>query len=174
MTVYRYVDEQPVDEKARTVFQGPSAVEKSPAGTEKPSVQKQAKGNGTVVQTGKEKEGLAEGALHEFRILPEPPYTADQPIPVDAAIPMGTFYRIQLGVYSRVLEPGTFGGLWPVSAETLPERELVKYFAGRFSRYEDARAALPEVRAAGYRDAFIVAWYNGRVIAFEKARKLEK
>jgi len=126
------------------------------------------------VQAGKAKERPTAGVLREFKILPGPPYTVDQPIPVDAAIPMGTFYRIQLGVYSRVQEPGTFGGLWPVSAETLPERELVKYYAGRFSRYEDARAALPEVRAAGYRDAFIVAWYNGRVIAFEKARKLEK
>lgn len=174
MTVYRYVDEQPVDEKARTAFKGPAAGKENAADTEKPSAQEQEKGNVTDVQAGKAKERPTAGVLREFRILPEPPYTVDQPIPVDAAIPSGTFYRIQLGVYSRVLEPGTFGGLWPVSAETLPERELVKYFAGRFSRYEDARAALPEIRAAGYRDAFVVAWYNGRVIAFEKARKLEK
>jgi hypothetical protein len=55
----------------------------------------------------------------------------------------------------------------------MKERGLVKYYAGKFSRYEDASSAIPRVHSQGYEDAFIVAWYNGIPVSTQKAKQLE-
>jgi tetratricopeptide (TPR) repeat protein len=96
------------------------------------------------------------------------------PTSESVAVPRATIYRIQLGVYSRKVDKDVFGGLQPVVEERLPERNLYKYYYGGFSRYEEVRDALPRARAAGFPDAFIVAWYNGNIMSVDKARKLEK
>jgi hypothetical protein len=67
-----------------------------------------------------------------------------------------------------------FGGLSPITTEYIPERELTRYFAGKFSRMEDAKAALVRVRALGYPDAFIIGYYDGVRVSFSKLRALEK
>jgi tetratricopeptide (TPR) repeat protein len=108
-----------------------------------------------------------------FEILGQSPYSADNPIPMDVALPSGTFYRIQLGAFGMELEPDAFGGLTPITGEHIKDRGLVKYYAGNFSRYEDASTAIPRVHSIGYEDAFIVAWYNGTPLPTQKAKQLE-
>jgi len=49
----------------------------------------------------------------------------------------------------------------------------VKYYAGKFSRYEDASSAIPRIHSMGYEDAFIVSWYNGNPVSTQKAKQLE-
>ncbi len=92
---------------------------------------------------------------------------------MDVAVPKGTFYRIQLGAFGSMVDPGTFGGLSPVTGERLKDRGLIKYYAGKFSRYEDASVALPRIQSQGYEDAFIVAWYQGIQVSTQKAKQLE-
>jgi N-acetylmuramoyl-L-alanine amidase len=92
---------------------------------------------------------------------------------MDVALPGGTFYRIQLGAFGSALEPGAFGGITPVTGEHVSDKRLVKYYAGKFSRYEDASTALPRIQSLGYEDAFIVAWYNGIQVSTQKAKQLE-
>jgi len=111
--------------------------------------------------------------LNRFDILDHPPYTAEHPVPMDVALPRGTFYRIQLGAFGSTLEPGAFGGITPVTGEYVSGKRLVKYYAGKFSRYEDASAALPRIQSLGYEDVFIVAWYNGIQVTTQKAKQLE-
>jgi tetratricopeptide (TPR) repeat protein len=111
--------------------------------------------------------------IMRFDILSQPPYSAVNPIPMDVAVPPGTFYRIQLGVFADALDPGTYGGISPITGEYLKDRGLVKYYAGKFSRYEDASSALPRIHSQGYEDAFIVAWYNGTQVSTQKAKQLE-
>jgi hypothetical protein len=108
-----------------------------------------------------------------FEILGQSPYSADNPIPMDVALPSGTLYRIQLGAFGMELEPDAFGGLTPITGEHIKDRGLVKYYAGNFSRYEDASTAIPRVHSIGYEDAFIVAWYNGTPLPTQKAKQLE-
>ncbi len=90
------------------------------------------------------------------------------------AIPRGTVYKIQLGVFSKRVDENVFGGLKPITEERLEDRNLYRYFFGDFTRYEEVRDALPVARAAGFADAFIVASYNGNIMSVEKAKKLEK
>ncbi len=71
------------------------------------------------------------------------------------------------------MSPGAFGGISPVTGERLKDKGLIKYYAGKFSRYEDASEALPRIQTLGYEDAFIVAWYNGIQLTTQKAKQLE-
>jgi N-acetylmuramoyl-L-alanine amidase len=92
---------------------------------------------------------------------------------MDVALPKGTFYRIQIGAVGSEAEPGAFGGISPVTGEHLKDKGLFKYYAGKFSRYDDASAALPRIQTQGFEDAFIVAWYNGIQVSTQKAKQLE-
>ncbi|MCP4311410.1 MAG: hypothetical protein GY790_09125 [Bacteroidetes bacterium] len=111
--------------------------------------------------------------INRFDILGSSPYTKSNPIPADVALPDGVFYRIQLGAYGKPVDPGTFLGISPITAETLEERALIKYYAGKFTKYEDASTALSKIRSLGYEDAFISSWYNGSPVSSQKAKQLE-
>lgn len=111
--------------------------------------------------------------VNRFDILAQSPYSASNPIPVDVKIPRGTFYRIQLGAFGSVVDPAEFGGISPITAERLKERGVIKYYAGKFTRYQDASVVLPRIQSLGYEDAFIVAWYNGIQLSTQKAKQLE-
>ncbi len=112
--------------------------------------------------------------IKRFMILDASPYTVENPIPIDPKLPNGSFYRIQLGAFSQAVAPDAFGGISPITGETLPDRNLTKYYAGKFSKYIDAVASLSEVRSAGFDKAFIVSWFNGTKMSKDKVRKLEK
>ena len=111
--------------------------------------------------------------INRFDILVHSPYSSANPIPMDLPLPSGTYYRVQLGAFGAAVEPNTFGGMSPITGERLKERRLIKYYAGKFSRYKDASQALPRIRSKGYEDAFIVAWYNGTPVSTQKAKQLE-
>lgn len=110
---------------------------------------------------------------NRFDILAHSPYSDSHPIPIDMSLPPGVYYRIQIGVFGQPVEPGHFMGISPITGETLKERGLYKYYAGKFSVYQDASDALSRVRAQGYEDAFIVAWYNGDPVSTQRAKQLE-
>lgn len=112
-------------------------------------------------------------AINRFDILQQSPYSSGHPIPIDVTLPRGTFYRIQLGAFGAGVDPNTFGGISPVTGERIAARGLIKYYAGKFSRYDDASTALSQIRTNGYEDAFIVAWYNGNPVSTQKAKQLE-
>ncbi|MEN8229705.1 MAG: hypothetical protein ABFS38_16205 [Bacteroidota bacterium] len=111
--------------------------------------------------------------INKFDILEQSIYSRENPIPMDVTLPGGAFYKIQLGVFGSAVEPNEFGGISPVTGERIVERGLIKYFAGKFSLYEDASTALSLIRSMGYEDAFIVAWYDGSLISTQKAKQLE-
>ena len=108
----------------------------------------------------------------EFAILPAPPYSAARPIPVDDALPDGVVYKIQLGAFSKPVVANTFKGMTPLSGET-SATGITKYYVGLFRKFAAADEALRKVRDYGFKDAFIVAFYNRRTITQERARQLE-
>ena len=108
----------------------------------------------------------------QFAILYQSPYTSANPIPLDKPLPDGVVYKIQLGAFVQPLPANTFRGLTPVSGERL-ENGIIKYYAGLFGLYSDADDALLKVRQYGYKDAFIVAFFNRQSISPERAKQLE-
>jgi hypothetical protein len=170
MIVYKYSAADSISEKAKTSLKVPDESEKGEIREDgKAGVKASVTASGPAGDVGRITDELI-----EFSILDASPYSAENPVPADIKIPAGTFYRIQLGVFSRQVEPETFNGFYPITLETIPGRNLYKYYAGTFRKYQDARQALSSIKTGGYPDAFIVAWYDGSVISNERAQKLEK
>jgi cell division septation protein DedD len=107
-----------------------------------------------------------------FAILTQSPYSAANPIPLDEPLPDGVAYKIQLGAFSKPLPANAFKGLTPLSGEKLANG-VVKYYAGLFRRFANADDALRKVRQHGFKDAYIVAFYNRKTIQVERAKQLE-
>ena len=110
----------------------------------------------------------------DFKIYNQSPYSAAQTFEYDFPLPAGVFYRIQLAVYKNRLAPDHFKGLSPITTEKIPDKNLIRFFVGKFYRLEDARSALVKVRAYGHKDAFIIGYYNGTKGTFNKLQELEK
>jgi len=114
-----------------------------------------------------------EGTGSSFAIYSKSPYSSQHPFPANINLPSGVAYRIQLGVFSQPQEWDAFGGIYPVSTEPLQSKGLTKYYAGIFKTWEEAQQALLKVRNYGFKDAFIVAYYEAKKISANRARDLE-
>lgn len=110
----------------------------------------------------------------EFQVVEVSPYGPSNPIPVDDALPQGVLYRIQLGAFSNPVSIQSFKGMTPISAEKVSGGKVTKYYVGKFLSLGNAEKALPSVKGLGFKDAFIVAWHNGRSVALSRAQTLEK
>ncbi|RPH33897.1 MAG: hypothetical protein EHM93_02705 [Bacteroidales bacterium] len=108
-----------------------------------------------------------------FQVVDKTPYDAQNPIPVNEPLPAGVTYKIQLGAFSKPLEMGAFKGMIPVSIERASGAKVSKYFIGRFRKFSEAEKSLTVVRAKGFKDAFIVAWLDGKSIPVSRAQTME-
>lgn len=112
--------------------------------------------------------------IYEFKIMSVSPYASANQIPLNQPLPEGLIYRIQMGSFSKSIEPERFKGIVPISGETVQNGAITKYYAGLFSKNADAEKALNKIREIGFKDAFIIAFYNGHTIPSNRARELEK
>jgi len=108
-----------------------------------------------------------------FQIVDKTPYDAENPIPVNEQLPYGVVYKIQLGAYSKPLDISAFKGMIPVSIERIEGAKVSKYFIGRFDKFSEAEKALTTIKSKGFKDAFIVAWYNGKPVPTSRAQSME-
>jgi hypothetical protein len=111
---------------------------------------------------------------NNFSILSRPAYSSVHPFENDFQMPPGVFYRIQLAVYSKEVSWDQFGGIQPITVEKNGDGGVIKYFAGKFSKYSDAESALTRIRSSGFKDAFIVSYFNGHQMSVEQVREFEK
>jgi len=97
----------------------------------------------------------------------------NQKISIDPELPEGLVYRIQIGVFSKPLDPSFFKGINPVSGFRVTGTEATKYFAGMFRRMADASRSLLKLKQMGFRDSFITAVLDGKPVSIERASLLE-
>lgn len=95
------------------------------------------------------------------------------PIPVDVAKPGGVVYSVQIGAFRNALPMDAFTDLSPVSGERM-DNGLTRYTAGLFTSAESAAKAGEAVRSRGYRDAFVVAYLDGRRVSLRDALAAER
>ncbi len=124
-------------------------------------------------QQARVKKPIIHTATQGLQLLPPPVYTSENPVPADQPHPSGVIYSLQLGAYSQPVDPSTFGGLFPVRAETLEGGRITKYYAGQFQRKADISGGKQIAAAGGFPDAFPVAWLDGRSISIARAQALE-
>jgi len=108
-----------------------------------------------------------------FEILPKPVTDPSVKIPIDPEIPSGLVYRIQLAVFKNPVAIAFFKGITPVYGVKTTSGVTI-YYAGTFRRSADAKKALAEVKAKGFKDSFIVSLFDRKSISAERAAVLEK
>lgn len=94
-------------------------------------------------------------------------------IPIDAPMPEGVVYKVQVGAFRNALPAEAFSDMTPVTGEHAANG-LVRYTAGMFTTAESASKASAKVRAIGYRDAFVTAYVDGKRVALREAIRLER
>ncbi|MFM7618422.1 MAG: SPOR domain-containing protein, partial [Bacteroidota bacterium] len=93
------------------------------------------------------------------------PHNDSNPIPILTSIPEGSFYTIQVGAFRRPVSNNTFTQFSPVFAEQ-QANGFIRYSSGFFVAYGEAKNARDAIRAMGYKDAFIVAYKNGKRVGY--------
>lgn len=109
-------------------------------------------------------------ATGELTFTNGPSYSSQNPMPTVKSLTNGVVYSIQLGSFSQQLVYAQFR-LTPMFYESAGA--VKKVYAGIFSSYASAQARLSAVRESGFKDAFIVAFYEKKQVALAKAKQLE-
>lgn len=89
----------------------------------------------------------------------------------EVALPQGVVYQVQMCVMTTTLDEAGLRGLSPVF-ETVSAGKYT-YSAGLFHTYDEALAALPAVRKAGFKKSFIAAFVGGKRVSLSEARAAE-
>lgn len=82
-------------------------------------------------------------------------------------------YRIQVGVFSKPQPEGLFKGFTNLYREELKNGNAIKYYVGLYKKIGEAEKGLIRVRDAGFKDAYIIGFYNGKIVPLGRARELE-
>ena len=104
---------------------------------------------------------------YTFMILPEGRFAEDN------TLPDGIIYQIQIFSLSSRASVSSLRGLSPVFEEITPAGRYV-YRAGVFRTYNDVLSNLNKVKKAGFRTAYVTAFYDGEPVPVSKARAMEK
>ncbi len=112
--------------------------------------------------------------INQFKIITDSVKSMKLNISIDEPLPQGVIYKIQIGVYKNLQSKDFFKGIWPVSAETIPSSQNFRFLIGMFSLFSDALVATDSVKKTGFKDAFIIAYYNQKKTSVKEARNFEK
>lgn len=108
-----------------------------------------------------------------FALVENPTETTKRiEIPLEAEVPSGLVYRVQVGAFSKPIPEERFNEFTPVSGEKLPSG-ITRYMAGFFTNRKSVLDAQKTIRGIGYSDAFPVAYCDGKRISMDEARRLE-
>ena len=104
---------------------------------------------------------------YSFKVLDVAQFAEDQ------TIPSGLVYQIQIFASKKKASLKSLKGLSPVY-ETAGANGHLVYRVGLFRTYSDVLSHLNTVKKVGFRNAFIVAFVDGKSLTVAKARAKEK
>lgn len=119
---------------------------------------------------------LAPEVGNGFEIKKDPeltPTVIKKAIPVGVKAPTGLVYRVQVGAFAKPIPEALFKEFSPVTGEKL-DNGITRYLAGYFGNRQKVLDAQQDIRALGYKDAFVVAYCDGKRISLAEARQLEE
>ena len=97
-----------------------------------------------------------------------PVYSESNPIPIDPKLPSGPFLKVQVGAFRNPINPTIYKNFAPVTGESKGDG-ITRYTVGYFTNLESAMKARDEIRAMGYKDAFVVGFEDGKRTTVDKA-----
>ena len=74
----------------------------------------------------------------------------------------GLVYRIQVGAYAKKIESELFSEFQELYQEKIIGTEIIRYMVGTYLSKSEVKKALIKIKQAGYLDAFVVAYYDGK------------
>lgn len=98
-------------------------------------------------------------------------YNESTPIPIDAPMPEGLVFKVQVGAFRKPIPQDLFKEFVPVNGERTTQG-FTRYTVGYFRNLETARVAKDVIRGNGYPDAFVVAFLNGKRISNQQALQM--
>lgn len=150
-------------------------IQEKPAGkTELQQPERKAPGDESDASAAKQTPSQVNNDVFSIFGIEAAKGTDGSKIEVNPVVPPGLIYRIQVAVFSKPVTSSYFRGITPVYGFRIAGTNNTAYYAGMFRRNADARKALARVKEAGFRDAFLVAFSEGRQVSLEKAAALEK
>ncbi|MFZ7113787.1 MAG: hypothetical protein ACO1G9_00305 [Bacteroidota bacterium] len=122
----------------------------------------------TTPATNYSPEKVQEFAKQSFSISNAPIYNKENPIPMNPPIPDGLVFKVQIGAFRNEIPAEKFQGVQPITAETT-RPGWVRYCVGLFQTFEPAVVVKKEMQQRGFKDAFVVAYLNGKRIGLDEA-----
>ena len=119
------------------------------------------------------KKGLDDFTRNVFGKNQSAFYSEKNPIPMNPDLPDGLVFKVQIGAFHKPLPSDIFKGLQPISGETT-RPGWIRYCAGLFKAFEPANIVKKEIQRSGYKDAFVVAYFNGKRIELNEAYAMLK
>lgn len=83
------------------------------------------------------------------------------------------YYRIQIGVFSSPPPEKIFKDFNNLYKENVKNSTLLKYYVGKYQKAADAEKGLIKAKEAGFKDAYIIGFYNDKVVPLSRAKELE-
>ena len=129
----------------------------------------------TIKKTKKEKtiQKKESITIEGLEIKNEAAYNNENPIPLNAKFNDGLLYRVQIGAFKILIANNSFSGLSPINAEKTGNG-YYRYTAGNYSEYNTANTVKNELRKIGYRDAYVICYYNGKRISRSESLSILK
>jgi hypothetical protein len=109
-----------------------------------------------------------------FEVLSQPATDPRAKLIIDAEVPAGLIYRIQIAVFRNPVTPAFFKGLSPIYGFKLSGTDKTIYYAGMFRRSLDAAKALATVKSKGFKDSFIVGLVGNKPVSADRSAMMEK
>lgn len=109
-----------------------------------------------------------------FEIAEKQVTSLNEKVEVNPEVPPGLIYRIQIAVFRNPVILSYFKGITPVFGFKNEGAELTIYYAGMFRKSADATKSLTRVKALGFKDAFVVAMFDKKIVSADRAGILEK
>lgn len=78
------------------------------------------------------------------------------------------YFTIQVGVFGRPALEGEIT-LPNLNMEYVPSKNLYRYSSGQYMKRSEAQAQLSKIKALGYEDAFVTAYFKGKKISLTEA-----
>lgn len=109
-----------------------------------------------------------------FEIKEKPVFAPDEKVRINPEVTAGLIYRLQVAVFKNPVAPSYFKGIEPVYGFRNETTGVSNYYAGMFRKSSEAAKALTRVKTLGFKDAFVVALMDKKIVSADRAALLEK
>ncbi len=88
-------------------------------------------------------------------------YSKSNPKPVPLKNKPGIIFKVQVGLFKKMLPLSRYGKYSPISYETFKNNPYKRFYLGEYRSYRAAEYVLNKIKRKGLSDPFVVAFENG-------------